>query len=308
MRKIFLVPLLTFCLILSGVLSGCTKTEEERWTADCSIYLENLPEEYALLSDEVKEKIQITVSLVGSASGKRFSVKLSDENDYQETISLTPGTYRVSNVYVSDQRLAMFQVDTADKTVEVVKDSQSQLPVKLTDPAGFVETMKANQPLEEILQADPFSRQVQYAGKIVDLNYIWQHMQFSTTENKRLSPSEVYYIPSTSHSGVSMVVQNQTSTMIAINEATFIGVRFFNNNVVFPGGITMGMNVPAIAHKTKGLMGVPDYCLGSPLIGQGYSEAVLVYLDPVSGDRISFTVNSGDPLINMVTYEFAKYE
>lgn len=308
MRKIFLVPLLVFCLMLSCILSGCTKMEEDRLTADCSIYLENLPEEYALLPDEVKEKIQITVSLTGSATGKRFSVKLSDENDYQETISLTPGIYNVSNVYVSDQRLAMFQVDAVNKTVEVAKDSQSQLPVKLTDPAGFVETMKSNQPLEEILHADPFSRQVQYAGAIVDLNYIWQNMQFSTTENKRLSPAEVYYIPSTSHSGVSMVVQNQTSTMISINEATFTGVRFFTNNVVFPGGITMGMNVPAIAHKKNGIMGVSDYCIGSPLIGQGYSEAVLVYLDPVSGDRISFTVNSGDPLINMVTYEFAKYE
>lgn len=105
-----------------------------------------------------------------------------------------------------------------------------------------------------------------------------------------------------------MVVQNQSSSLAALKDAQFIGVRFRSNQVILPRGIRLGMSLAEIAHKETGILGTPAYCQGSPLIGTGHDKTTLVYLDSVRGDRISLTVGAEDNFIGSILYEFERYE
>lgn len=68
------------------------------------------------------------------------------------------------------------------------------------------------------------------------------------------------------------------------------------------------MPISDIAHAEKGLLGTPTYCLGTPIIGIGYDNATLVYIDSDTGDRISLYINKYDSFISTISYEFEKYE
>ena len=161
--------------------------------------------------------------------------------------------------------------------------------------------------MDEVFALDIYSRKVQYGDQIIDLSDIQTHMTFAESQNF-LSAYEVGYIASTSHSGVFLVMQNQTYARISISDATFTGVRFNNIRTVLPGGVGIGSGVSEIAHAQSGAFGVPSYCLGTPLIGFGLESTTLVYLDRSSGDRVSFHFDAEDAFVRMITYEFSKYE
>lgn len=309
LRKIKIAVIL-LCCIVAFVLSGCSKVGSEKsHDSSCQIYLDNLPKEYHMLSTEVRSIIEINVSLRNTSSDKKYHVILSDENNYHQTLELMPGTYEVYSISIPNKALAMFDVDTNLKSLLITKNTKIELPVSMTNPSTFVDLMNSNQPTKEILAENIYSRKVQYNGELLDLNTINESMQFSSQDsNKSLAPGEVSYIPSTSHSGISMIVQNKTSRNIPIKEASFSGVRFFQNNVVFPKGITLGMNITNITHAEKGILGTPNYCLGTPMIGIGYDSTTLVYLDENTGDRLSFYISPDNSFVSTILYEFEKYE
>jgi len=296
-------------LVLSILLVGCSEESGVNKTeSSCSIYLENLPKEYEDLTETIKENIEISVSLRSISSDEKHKIVLSDENEYNVLLPLKPGNYEVYGIYMSNTSLAMFDIDTEVETVTISNGNEFDLPVFMTNPSQFISAIENNSPKKEIIDTDMFSRKVQYNGEIIDLNTIKKVMQFATKDNESLAPTEEFYIPSTSHAGVSMVVQNQKSGSIPINEATFVGVRFYNNNVVFPKGIIMGMDISSLAHAEDGVLGTPDYFVGTPLIGMGIEHTTLVYLDEDTGDRISFEVKPSDSYISSIKYEFEKYE
>ena len=304
-KKCILLSVIFLCTLL---FAGCSAKNTARWNAGCHIFLTQLPPEYEQLSPEIRNTITISVSLRHVASDKQFRAELTDANQYSTNLELLPGTYEITNLYMSDKKLAMFDVKTDLTTLEIRKNETTDLPVSLTDSASFAASVLRNQASAEILSAEPYSRKVQYNGEIIDLMSIPQMMQFSVPTNKMLKSSETYTIPSTSHAGVAMVVQNQSGKLAPLNDAKFIGVRFFSNQVIFPKGIRLGMGLPEIAHKDTGLLGTPNYCLGSPLIGTGYEAVTLVYIDSASGDRISLTIGAEDRFISSILYEFEQYE
>ncbi|MFY9175691.1 MAG: hypothetical protein WAO24_10230 [Peptococcia bacterium] len=304
--RIFVLLLLTTLVVL---LLGCSKDgSEHSFGASCKVYLKDLPLEYELLSKDIRNNIEISTVLRNVSTGKKFSFKLTEKNNFQQTLDLIPGTYDVHSVFISNPALAIFNVDTKLSSVKIVKNSQLELPLFITNHSDFIKTMENNKPTDEILGEEIFSRKVQFNGQIIELNSIKKMLKFKATVDKQLAAAETAYIPSTSHEGVALVVQNQTNHHLSINDATFIGVHFSKNNVVLPKGITLGMNISTISHSQKGILGTPDYFLGTPLIGTGFNDTTLVYLDKNSGDRISFHVNPNDLHVSSITYEFEKYE
>lgn len=302
-----LILLSAFCL--SALLfSGCGPENTAKWNAGCHVFLAQLPPEYEQLSPEIKNAVTISITLRHTTSDKKFRAKLTDANHYSADLALLPGSYEIASLYMSDKNLAMFDVTTDLKTIDIRKDEKMELPLTLTDPEGFAASVLRNQASAEILALEPYSRKVQYNGQILDLTAIPQIMQFSVLENKMLKPAETYDIASSSHAGVAMVVQNQSSSLAALKDAQFIGVRFRSNQVILPRGIRLGMSLAEIAHKETGILGTPAYCQGSPLIGTGHDKTTLVYLDSVSGDRISLTVGAEDNFIGSILYEFERYE
>lgn len=302
------IMILTACGISLFLLSACSKSSRDAsWGASCSVYLEHLPEGYDLLSRDIREHIKISVSLRNTASNKNYRTTLSEKNKYRQDIDMVPGTYEVY-AHMSDQALAMFDVNAGVPSIEITKASQTPLPVSVSNPEEYAATANENLPSEEILSADTYSRKVQFSGSVIDLNQVPQLMQFKTEDSKRLSPAETAYIPSSSNNGVSMIVQNQTGASISASEAAFVGVRFTKNNVVFPKGVRIGMSVSEAAHAKHGILGTPGYCLGTPMLGTGYDNTTLVYPDPVSGDRLSLSIGPEDSFIRSISYEFEKFE
>jgi len=288
--------------------TGCARNDNVRqYEAVCAIYLDNLPQEFALLPDGLRDCVEITVSIRNVSTDKVFRAKLSDKNSFYQEMELLPGTYDITMVYVSNSGLISLNVESGSASIDVVAHRQTYLPVHISNQAEFREVLRNSQPKEEILTLDIYSRKVQYGEQIMDLNDIQTLMTFPESQHI-LHPAEVGYIASTSHSGISLIMQNQTRSSVSTSDATFTGVRFYNVNAVLPGGIGVGMSIPAIAHAEEGVLGTPGYCLGTPLMGIGHDATTFVYLDRISGDRVSFYFNPEDLFVRAITYEFAKYE
>jgi|LSQX01.2.fsa_nt_gb hypothetical protein len=297
-------------VMLLSMMVGCTKTTaEQSFGAGCTAYLENLPKEYELLPEGIRDKVEITVSLRNVSSNKRYSNKLNYANGFRQSIDLLPGTYDVSNVHISEKSLAMLDVEVKLESIKVDKDSQFELPVYVKSPTDFIAAIENNKPKAEILKEDVYSRKVQLNGEIIDINNIRNTVKFDEPPtNKNLAPAETFLIPSSNNEGVSLIVQNQTNTYAPVSKATFVGVQFYGSNVVFPKGITLGTGLDAICHAQDGILGTPDYFLGTPLIGLGYDNTTVVYLDKESGDRISLNIKPSHSFASFITYEFNKYE
>jgi len=311
----FAIKRLVFAFALTVIMfaflaAGCSKNINVRsYNAVCEFYLDGLPKEYEQLPETIRNNLKISVTLTNISSNKIHTIELTDAENYRKSVYLLPGTYEVHNTLISKENLAMFRVETAVKSISVAKNSRTEIPINVSNPSDFINTIKNNQPTDEILNADIFSRKVQYKGKIIDLSNIREVIPFDITNNSStLAPKETDRIPSSNNSGVSIVVQNQSNEISDSSKATFTGVYFTSNNVVFPKGITLGSNVRDIAHATEGKLGTPDYCLGSVLIGMKLDGTTLVYIDKNSGDRISFYIKPGDSHVSSILYEFAKYE
>lgn len=300
--KFYYLYMLVYILGLLS-LSACSNPDVNRWNATCHMAVENLPPQ---LPPTLQDHIDISVTLRDTTTNKLIFNHLSAQNAFQQTLALKPGKYEVTSVYTSNHYLDLLAVRSPVTEFEVSKNSQFYLPIQITDVPSLVESIQANQPKAEILALDPYARQIQYRGQIIDLNRIQEIMVFSRDQSKRLSPAETAFIPSTSHSGVAIKVQNKSQSFQSIQEASLIGVKFTNSNTVLPKGIQIGSSIEQIAHAQKGLLGSPNYCLGSPI--SGLDHLTLVYLDDASGDKISLFVRANTNIIYDILYEFEQYE
>lgn len=307
MRRRLITLILSIFLIMMMV--GCTKSDgTSPYNSSCLVLLKNMPDEYSLLPESIKEEINISVALKNSSSGKTYKARLNDENGYSCELELVPGKYnaRVSNN--ANNKLTMLEVEAEIDSFLLEKDHQAVVPVSITNLSEFVSALKNNEPKPEILEEHIYSRKVQLNGQILNLKDIKATGNFNLNINERLKPREIYRIPSKVYQGVSLLVQNQSDNFLLPDEATFVGVSFSSNNVVFPKGITLGMNLSEIANVEKGKMGTPTSIIGSPLVALGLGDATLVYLDGDTGDRISITIDPNKSYVRSITYEFAKYE
>lgn len=291
-------------------MNGCSrKPDEKSFGGVCEFYLEELPEGYEQLPKVVSEDMHISISLRNVSSNKSYIAKLTKANGYRQSLDVIPGTYNVVILSAPDKDVVMFDVEARIKSVIVEKDKPAEVSVYVANPSDFINALQNNQPTDEILRSDIYSRKVQYKGKVIDLSNIREIMEFNTSiTNERLLPKETFIIPSAAKDGISIIVQNQSSSIASVSEATFVGVSFSTNNTIFPKGIALGSSLYDIAHAQDGILGTPDYCQGSVFVGMEFGSTTLVYIDKNSGDRISFCVQPGTSYVSSITYEFAKYE
>ena len=307
-------------LLMPGLLGGCaglpTKpgipgmspiSRERTYGATCSVYLENLPPEYDLLPEELRKSIELTATLRNVSSDKTYKLSLTEANGYRQKLDMLPGAYDIHDISISGTQMTLLSVEARQDSVSLVRDRNTDLPIYIKEPAAFVDALVHSRPSEGILASGLYDRIVQYNGELVDLNNIRSQMLFPAN-NDWLSPRDVAYIHSSSHTGVTLIVQNQTGSLIQANEASSTGVSFSNVYTLFPKGITVGTGLSTIVHRDSGILGTPAYCLGSPLLGFGIGTVTLVYLDSESGDRVSFSISENGAYVTGLTYEFAKYE
>ena len=171
-------------IMLASMMNGCSKNADvHSFKAVCEFRLEGLPNEYDQLAEAIRDDIEVTVSIRNVSSDKSHYVDLTDANGYRQSLYLIPGTYDVNKPYISKKYLAMFDVEIKMDSITIAKDSRTEIPVYVTNPSDFVNVMNNNQPKDEILNADIYSRKVQLNGKIIDLNNIMEVMVFTVPEN-----------------------------------------------------------------------------------------------------------------------------
>lgn len=299
--------LFVLCMVLA-LLGGCGRSAKADG-AKCTVFLETMPQEFAMLPESVRQEFEISVTLRSVTSDKKHQVKLTEANAFQQELNLSPGPYEVYWCYAGSPDVVQLSVYPATQSITLDRKTPGVLPVLIKDATAFSQTMLANVPTEGILNAEPYSRQVQYRGQLLSLEALQASLTFVPTDsNQRLKPAEVAYVPATTDKGVAMVVQNQTKGNLSLQECTFVGMRFSVGNVVMPKGVAIGMDIGEVSHAKTGRMGKPEYFTGTPLMGIGYDKSTAVYLDTESGDRISFTVDASHSFVTAITYEFAKYE
>jgi len=296
------LALIIFCLPSCSVDKNALS-----YGSACYAYLDAVPMEFGYLSDGLRGDIEITASVRNVSSNKRHSISLSEKNDYQQIYPLIPGKYDVSYISVSNSSLTLLKAKCDVESLEIKVGETVELPIYFDGLKLFGSMIRNGIPADGFAETGVFSRKVQYDGKIYDLDSIRKNMKFPK-KDERIAPAEYAYIPSESHAGIVLILQNQTSSFITVEEATYAGVRFTNLYAVFPKGVAVGSDLRAIAHAKGGALGTPDYFLGSPMFGLGGDKIEMVYLDRVSGDRIKLLANPGDTYISRIDYEFAKYE
>lgn len=309
MSKIRKLTFLLLCCTLLISLTGCgNRSEEKQWGASCSITVDGLPAELESLPQTLRENLYFSLSLSGTSNDKHYSVQLTERNGFTAQLYMLPGSYSVSHVYVRTDGNLPIQATAQAESIVLTKDTDTPLTISISNGQELISYIQQSAPTEEILTSENFSRKIQYAGTVMDLNALGQQMHFSTTETSPLRPGKVGTLVSDSDKSVHMLVKNTTDTSIPIQQATCIGFSFSGCNAILPQGISVGSTVESIAHAETGILKTPNYCHGSPLIGMDIDSAELVYIDPESGDRITCHMNPADDFISWFSYEFEQYQ
>ena len=295
-------------IVVSILLCGCDEfANAYKYEAVCTAYLADIPQEVYQLPPGIRKKVQVDVSIWSATSGKTKSYRLNEKNGFNKNIYLLPGKYEITSVHAFNVSMPMMQVECATKSFEIGARSTVLLPVSISNTAELTGYINNSVPNDEIYNMDPFSRKIQYNGKILSFNDILTGTNISAND-AMISSAESISIPSEKYKGISVIMQNQTRGQAGIKDTVFTGLELHYINAALPGGYNVGMDMKNVSHAETGILGTPEYCLGSQYIGAGLDKTTLVYLDYDSGDRISLTIDSSDVYVSSIKYEFAKYE
>ena len=292
------------CALL--LCTGCEKHKPEAQSV-CKISIDTLPQAYLDLPEEIRDNTDCT--LVLSSAKDSHIIHLNEKNKYCEEVELLPGTYTVShNSPHLNRLLPPVSFSVSAETLTAKPRSQSCISVTLDDPDTLVQQIQSSLPCEEILNASPFSRQIQYRDRVYSLDSLQESVHFSARQDLNVQSGETAGLVSDSHPGLVMIVKNQNdSGVLPVSQCTCIGYRLTNFCATLSGGAAPGQSYKQLVHSKEGLLGTPDYCLGTPLIGAGLESTTLVYLDPDSGDRISAELDSSSGCVRSISYEFNQY-
>ena len=240
--------ILASLLLILAQLTGCAgNSNAKRYGSVCSVYINNMPQEFTQLHDRLRKSVDITVQIRNLSSNKKSHINLTEKNGFRQDVELIPGIYDIYYAVAWDSGLVSIDKESISASFNLTPHYRTEVPISIANTEELVEMIKNNQPGEEIMKLDSYSRKVQYADQIVDLNKIQTLMTFPESTDI-LSPAETKDIGSTSHKGVVLLLQNQTNLRIPASEATVTGARFININTVFPGGISVGSGIPEITH------------------------------------------------------------
>ena len=304
MKKLRTCLFLLFPLLLC--LAGCGK-QGKLDEGDCPgvITFSNIPKEFSLLDENLQKEYQVRVTLKNLTTEKKYDVTLSQKNDFKKTVSLHPGKYSVS-AYASLDSLVHLQVKTTEEIVTFDRGVEANVVVVPENSEAFSNYWMQTHPQAEILTADKFSRLIQVNRKIMTIKDIVTELDLSDMD-KVLEGSQKTTL-SDNERGVSITLQNPMSTPQPLSKCNVISLSVTKNTVVFPDGVTLGLAPDKVCHKQTGLYGEPTRFEGMYLFGWGLDETKAVYLDPISGDRITIEFSADGDSVKRITYDLEVFE
>lgn len=298
----------TSILLFITTMCGCDKTKEDaKWNSNCIVKVSNMPDEFNSLPQSIANEFNIKIELKSIANDREYTVNLNKDNDFSQDVNVLPGNYSVEGLFVNRNNYVMINVEPDISQFSISADNTQDICLMVTNTQEFITNIKSIKPTDKIINADKFSRLVQYKGQIIDISEIDNYAKFEEKDTTLLAGEECY-LQSIDDSGIVKILKNTTSDKINAMDADFIGVSFDKNNVVFPGGYTIGTSVSDVANKENGILGYPSYCLGSPFIGMDIDWSSVVYVDMNTGDRITLNLTTSNANIYKVVYEFEMYQ
>ena len=298
---VFLVLPLLLCL------AGCGNTGKIN-EGDCAgtVSMINLPKEFSLLDENLQKEYQVNVTLKNLTTEKRYYVTLNQKNEFKQNVSLHPGKYSVS-VYTTGDYLINLPVKVStDDIATFDRGLETLIQVEPENVEAFTAHWMETHPEAEILSADKFSGLIQVNRKVMPIKDILTELDLSDMENT-LEPSEKVMF-SDNERGVTVVLQNQSGTAMPLSKCDLLSITVTKNTVIFPDGVSLGTAPAKICHKQTGLYGEPTRIEGMFLFGWGIAKTKAIYLDPISGDRITIEISPDGDSVESITYDLKVFE
>lgn len=295
--------LLWAVLILFIGLTGCGAKALEG-DCKCVVALENVPKELDMLDENLLEQFYVKVHMENIYSEKTMTVELNAENDFEAELKLQPGTYKIDYCYAGPTFLVPIEVESKVEKVELTKENTESVQVAITNESDFVDWAWSMNPSREILEAGAFSHKVQFEGQLIDLTEITNYVEFNY--DKQVSSYKKATI--SGEKGVAITVLNENDAAANWQDCKLIEVSFGKNNVIWGQGAFIGMDVAKAANAKTGLYGKPASMSGTVLVGLGYADTCVSWLDEKSGDKLTLTIEPGGDYISGITYALEAFE
>jgi len=286
-------------------MTGCTTTGRlDEGNIACVVELEDIPDEFRELSDDLRERLNIQAYLWNQVKDRSYQVDLNEENGFRQELMLNPGFYQV-RWFTESPSFLHLDAQAGQEALEVGADKANYLSVYIADPGKLAEDIQWMQPSPGILSQEMYSRKVQWKGELIDLKNIIGYVDF-THEQPVPAYEQIYLADLSEQVGVTMV--NETDHELPWQECAIQAVTFSGVNAMLPKGVRVGQAFLDVVHKESGSYGTPQAMEGSILFGTGVDQTRAVYLDPVSGDRITVACSPDGQYIIEISYEFAVFE
>ena len=304
MKRIRRLLLITLPLLL--LLASCGNRGKLN-EGDCAgtITLQNLPKEFSLLEENLQKEFEVKVTLTNMTTDKDYVAVLNQKNEFKQGVSLHPGTYRVS-AYASITSLTHLHVKTTADTVTFERDKEASVIIVPENVDEFTSHWMESHPQAEILSADKFSRLVQVNRKVMPIKDVVTELDLSDMD-KMLEGYQKTTLTDNER-GVTIVLQNKMSSDQPLSKCEVVSLSVTSNTVIFPDGVSLGSSPTKVCHKKTGLYGQPTRFEGFFLYGWDLDETKAIYLDPISGDRITITFLADGSSISEITYEMEVFE
>lgn len=297
---------LFLCLLPILLLTACgNEGKLDEGDCLCKVYFTDIPREFSMLDENLQKDFEIHVTLENLTTEKIYRISLEQENDYSMTAKLHPGVYNVVSVYGSMEKYTGISVSTPVEQIELSRDAEVEIPISVDNMAEFTNHWMTVQPMPEMLLADKYSGLIQINRKVIAITDILPELtiEYSTPVN----PKEKIQLTDSEH-GIVVTLQNRSDTAQSWKDCDAIAIRVTKNTVVFPDGVTLGMAPKKVCHRTEGLYGEPTKMSGSILFGFDFDNSNAIYIDPVSGNKITLGIAADGSCIQHITYELAVFE
>lgn len=304
MKKLPFICLI--CLFPILLLTACGRQGKlDEGDCHCKVYFTDIPREFSMLDENLQEDFEIHVALENLTTEKIYRITLNQKNNFTLTINLNPGVYKVASVCSSLQAYTGISVSARTEQVELTREQEAEVPILVKNMEEFTSHWMSVQPMPEMILADKYSGLIQINRKVLPIADILPELTISHTT--QIAPEEKAALTD-SDRGITVTVQNRSQNAQSWQNCDVLSIRVDKNNVVFPAGVTLGMSPEKVCHRTKGLYGEPSKMSGSILFGWDFDNTRAIYLDPVSGNKITLDIASDGSRIQHITYELAVFE
>lgn len=274
---------------------------------DCPgvVVFSNVPKEFHLLDENLQREFYVAVDLTNLTTEKEYQIILNQENGFKQTVSMHPGTYKVST-YSSLTYLINLPVKASSEIITFERGRETALTVTAEDAEAFAQYWMETHPEAEILSADKYSGLIQVNRKVIPIKDVVTELDLSDMD-KTLQAYQKTTLTDNER-GISVILQNQTSSEQPLSNCKVLSLTVSKNTVVFPDGVTLGVSPAKVCHRETGLYGEPTRFEGFFLYGWDLDDTQAVYQDPISGNRITLSLDADGKLIRRITYELEAFE